>query len=737
MILPFRRGLWGAALLLAAALPLSAGQDFWTGNGPEGGSVERFAVDPANPGTLYVLVASRVDRSTDAGLTWTPISVGLPQVLALATDSTTPSGLYVIAFPNRVFHTANGGSTWSEVAPLPALYGWQFLAFDPSGSGTLYAAKDDQLYRSTPPVTSWARTDSGLSGSLRDIAIVPGSPSILYVATDFGVFRSGDGGLSWNATASLPASGLPIMSVAALPGSPNTVFAGLFDGPIYRSLDGGGVWTLNLTTNYQIYRFAVSAASPSTIYASFPIGIRRSLDGGDTWTLLPGPGGPEIAAAPDASNVVYQGNGRGVYRSVDSGASWAATNSGLRHTAIQRIAMDPLAPNVLIAVAGTVFRSSNGGTDWSEVATDFNVVAIAPSSHTTVYIGSYSGVSKSTDGGLTFAPTTGPSAYVNDLLIDLSDSDVVYAATGSGVFKTVDGGAIWSPSSNGLTQLQTRNLAMDPTDHQILYAAPNAGGLFRTVNGGASWTPVPFPGNFAWGMVVIPGAPSTVVVASPTVGIFRSSDHGDSWTSVDHGIPTTFVEYLLGDPSNPSTLYAGTSDGGVWKSTASGDRFAPFSAGLPATAIRSLAISADGRFLAAGTFENGVFAYTITSNSFYTVPPCRVLDTRDPIGPYGGPALSANVPRSFTLAGRCGIPSTARAVAANVAVTQPLAAGFLAAWQGQTADPGTSTLNFKLGQTRSSNATLVLGPAGDALFNLNMASGTGDLIIDVTGYYAP
>ncbi|MDQ5873214.1 MAG: hypothetical protein M3547_13525, partial [Acidobacteriota bacterium] len=50
------------------------------------------------------------------------------------------------------------------------------------------------------------------------------------------------------------------------------------------------------------------------------------------------------------------------------------------------------------------------------------------------------------------------------------------------------------------------------------------------------------------------------------------------------------------------------------------------------------------------------------SAGFYTLPPCRVVDTRDPAGPWGGPALSANTSRSFTMIGRCGIPTTADAV---------------------------------------------------------------------------
>lgn len=79
--------------------------------------------------------------------------------------------------------------------------------------------------------------------------------------------------------------------------------------------------------------------------------------------------------------------------------------------------------------------------------------------------------------------------------------------------------------------------------------------------------------------------------------------------------------------------------------------------------------------------------------AFYTVTPCRVLDTRNPNGPYGGPALSAGADRTFVLAGQCGIPPTATQVAANLAVTQPTALGHLTLFPGGLPLPGTATLN--------------------------------------------
>jgi len=77
---------------------------------------------------------------------------------------------------------------------------------------------------------------------------------------------------------------------------------------------------------------------------------------------------------------------------------------------------------------------------------------------------------------------------------------------------------------------------------------------------------------------------------------------------------------------------------------------------------------------------------------FFSVTPCRVLDTRGAVGPHGGPAMAAGESRTFGLAGRCGIPSSARAVAVNLTVTAPTTRGNLRLYPANQAVPPTSSL---------------------------------------------
>jgi hypothetical protein len=128
------------------------------------------------------------------------------------------------------------------------------------------------------------------------------------------------------------------------------------------------------------------------------------------------------------------------------------------------------------------------------------------------------------------------------------------------------------------------------------------------------------------------------------------------------------------------------------------------------------------------------FTYT-TGTAFYTVTPCRVVDTRNATGPYGGPALVAGADRTFVMTGRCNIPATARAIAVNVAVTQPTGPGFFTLYAAGTSLPVFSTLNYSSGQTRANNAVVPLSASGVLAVTCGQGSGSAQMIIDVNGYF--
>jgi hypothetical protein len=122
------------------------------------------------------------------------------------------------------------------------------------------------------------------------------------------------------------------------------------------------------------------------------------------------------------------------------------------------------------------------------------------------------------------------------------------------------------------------------------------------------------------------------------------------------------------------------------------------------------------------------------ATSFHTLAPCRVFDTRNTSGPYGGPAISAGSSRSFVVRGRCGVPLTAKSIAGNLTVTMPTAQGSLRVVPGGTGPTGTTTASFKAGQTRANNVTIGLGTTGAILVD-GLVSGSVHAIFDVVGWF--
>lgn len=120
---------------------------------------------------------------------------------------------------------------------------------------------------------------------------------------------------------------------------------------------------------------------------------------------------------------------------------------------------------------------------------------------------------------------------------------------------------------------------------------------------------------------------------------------------------------------------------------------------------------------------------------FHTLLPCRAVDTRLADGALGGPALAAGVTRVFPVAGACGIPATARALALNLTAVSATGEGALSAFAAGGGDGGTSVLRFAAGRTRASAAIVALGPTGLAVRSSASAGVWTHVLVDVVGWF--
>ncbi len=126
------------------------------------------------------------------------------------------------------------------------------------------------------------------------------------------------------------------------------------------------------------------------------------------------------------------------------------------------------------------------------------------------------------------------------------------------------------------------------------------------------------------------------------------------------------------------------------------------------------------------------------ASNFFTVTPCRVADTRNPVGPSGGPALAANTIRSFPVTGVCGIPSTATAIALIVTVVGETDFGDLRLYPAGSPAPISSAINFAVQKVRATNAIIGLGSGGQITVQCDMppsSTGQTHFLFDVTGYF--
>jgi len=227
-----------------------------------------------------------------------------------------------------------------------------------------------------------------------------------------------------------------------------------------------------------------------------------------------------------------------------------------------------------------------------------------------------------------------------------------------------------------------------------------------------------------WDSPAVEPAPTVTTAAATDVTTTGATLNG---TVNPNGLSTTAsFEWGL------TTSYGQTTAG---QSMGSGSAALPLSAALtdlvPCTTYhyRVTATSAGGTV----TGEDASFRTTCAGGRFYPLAPCRVLDTRT-----DGPALSDGVPREVAFHGACSVPATARALAANVTVTQPTLPGHVSVYPADAASTGTSVVHFVAGKTRASNVIIKLSDDGTGRARLEATipgAGSVHVIVDVSGYF--
>jgi hypothetical protein len=379
-----------------------------------------------------------------------------------------------------------------------------------------------------------------------------------------------------------------VLALAADPTAPTLFYAATNGGGFFRSVDAGASWAAINTgvpgvANFTMTGLTVDPLNPARLYAT---GVSSPAGGG-------------------------------VFKSTDGGASWTFTAVGNQNGIAA--AGDPLAPGTVYAVGGPVLRSLDAGASWTQVEIgNFISVAVDPTTPTTVYAGgAVAGISKSTDGGATWVPKGAGlgSNSVEAIAVHPTTSSVVYAGLDHfGVYKSTNGGDSWTPIGPvvGAANLSVTDLAIDPTNPDIVYAAgfANAGfGVYKTINGGASWTSTPLA-TTAFSLALSPIAPARLV-AGTGVGTWRSADGAGSWGAGNVGMVNTAIQSLAA-ATQPGPVYAGGTNGKVYRSNDGGGSWLPNAPDVGSNTISAIAVDPTnaGVVYAGGFGPDGVFKST-------------------------------------------------------------------------------------------------------------------------------
>lgn len=311
------------------------------------------------------------------------------------------------------------------------------------------------------------------SDAIVSIALHPTNPGIVYVATNESVYKTRDGGATWERMAT-DLSSYRVLSLALDPQHPATVYAGTMFDAVYKSPDGGQHWmphNAGLKEHVSVVnQFVFDPQDSNVIYTATTVGVFRSTDAGRLWDeRMVGMKEVHIvvtvAIDPVRTSILYAGTTGGAYRSTDRGGRWQKINNGL------------IPPEILDA----------------SLALGVNMLAIDPQNTDTVYAGTTKGLFKSLNQGNTWMRigTAMTDQYISSLAIDSLDSHILYAGGRAGVQKSIDGGGSWVTMNEGLESLNIRTLAITPLNSHVLYAGTNGSGLYISKNSGDTWSKVP------------------------------------------------------------------------------------------------------------------------------------------------------------------------------------------------------------------------------------------------------
>ncbi len=569
-----------------------------------------------------------------------PIDVS-GRVRAVVIDPRNSNVIYLGAAMGGVWKSTNGGDSWVALTDKEPSLAIGSLALDPQNPDIIYAGTGEPtlgldnyygagILKSTDGGQSWRLLGENVFGGagVSKIVIDPTNSNVLYAALartgvagatspPRGVFKSTDGGQSWQALISCSdCDGVSDLLLNAQ--TPTTLYAGFYDFGIVRSTDGGQNWQLlgnGLPDPQQFFvqrtLLSMSNSNPNIIFASLHVVVTdqydgavlfKTTDGGQSWTQIPTDNfnfcgsqcwySHTLAVHPTNPNTVLLGGmadyigetpadfriQRVVVRTDNNGQNWTdltpntAPNKTL-HPDMHAITFDPNDPQTIwVGNDGGVFRSTDGGATWTSRNTNlatlqFTGFAVDGRNEQIIQGGMQdNNKAFTTDGGTNRAWIATDAGDGGFALIDPFAANIWYGTRFGKSFQRNDAGpntlGHWPAKVNGINQqdgaLFYMPIAADPSTAGVFYLGTYR--LYRTTDRGESWTPISAALGGARGFLsaitVAPADPKTIYAGTADGNIQISRDRGGSWTNTTKApLPGRFVSRIAVHPTQATTAY--------------------------------------------------------------------------------------------------------------------------------------------------------------------------------------
>ncbi|WP_128379720.1 RICIN domain-containing protein [Streptomyces cavernae] len=621
-----------------------------------GGYVTGLVFNQREKGLLYARTdmggAYRWDTAAEQ---WIPLTDwageqdwNLLGIDSVATDPVDPNRLYLGAgtYTNEwagngaILRSTDRGRTFQRTnlpfklgANEPGRGAGERLAINPADNGTLLlGTRKNGLWRSTDHGATWNQVssfpvkDGASSGAgISFVTYGPSDGKTVYVGVNdksTSLYRSTDGGGTWQAVSGQPTGQMPQHGVVSGDGSLFLTYSnsiGPMDataGSVWKYTPAGGAWK-NVSPSQGGYGFsglAVDPQKPSTVMVTtldrwWPEDeIYRTTDGGTTWKALADKSVRDASAAPyigthtghwmtalaidpfDSGHVLY-GTGNGIWRSKDANATdsggtshWTVGARGLEETALLDAIAPPGGASVVTAMGDqggfrhdslTEVPAGRLKNPMMTNSTDIDFAQSNPSMMVRVGHGGDQDGAYSTDGGSTWNGFTAePVAGAQDGHVALSadGSTIVWTEAGQAPYRSTDKGASWSKVSG----LGTDAVVVADRSSAGTFYSLSGGTLYAGTDGGATFTARAT--NLPSGrLTAVPGIAGDLWIAGGGKGLLHSTDGGRTFTTlatVQSASALGFGKaasgasyqalYLIGTIKDVTGVFRSTDKGATW-----------------------------------------------------------------------------------------------------------------------------------------------------------------------------